>query len=370
MLESSHGGEAAGHAFLPIESANHDQHIVAPSFQWRRFVRRHSLMSYGGWAWVSGAVFYTAVAARHIFRELKLVGCSEAAPTELIEFVNGAARRMRLRHVAVRTIETLLSPVVLWWRRPLLLWPAFFGERKGSVKGSTGVLTHELAHVRRGDHLVVWLEMVVAVVHWWNPVFWFVRRHLRETREMACDAIALQNSSQSRQEYVAILMDMTTGQSFRMSPYPVVGMGAISKSSLERRIAMIFEKNVTARLSIMGLLVAGCLSALLLVGIGESHGRSAPPEGFVATPSVLPSTNASASEEGPSQTLGRPGGASDDARGNTTPPGRRPTSRGAGWPRPVPRNGPRGIEIEQRACGDTCGRGGLSAPEEYSARSG
>ena len=37
----------------------------------------------------------------------------------------------------------------------------------------TGVLAHELAHVRRRDHLVRWLEWLACVAFWWNPVAWW-----------------------------------------------------------------------------------------------------------------------------------------------------------------------------------------------------
>jgi beta-lactamase regulating signal transducer with metallopeptidase domain len=40
------------------------------------------------------------------------------------------------------------------------------------------VLAHELAHLRRRDHWVRGLELVVSVLYWWNPLVWWVRRRL------------------------------------------------------------------------------------------------------------------------------------------------------------------------------------------------
>ena len=234
--------------------------------------------TYIAWIWLGGAVFSSWVMGRRIVRELDLIRHGKPAPAELVQCVDDAARGMQLRHVSVRMVEALASPVVLWWWRPVLLWPASIMEEPDRRRIASLVM-HELAHLRRGDHLVAWLEMIVAVVHWWNPVFWLVRRQLRETRESACDATALQISGQSPQEYIEMLMEMTTGRSFKLSPAPIVGVGAVSQSSLKRRIQMVFEKKLTGRVSVMGLMVAGCLGTLLLVGIGESRAQSSQVQG-------------------------------------------------------------------------------------------
>ena len=34
------------------------------------------------------------------------------------------------------------------------------------------MLAHELAHLKRGDHWVRRLELLVLGLHWWNPVAW------------------------------------------------------------------------------------------------------------------------------------------------------------------------------------------------------
>ena len=57
----------------------------------------------------------------------------------------------------------------------------------GSTAGR-GILAHELAHLARGDHWVVRLELLVEAVWWWNPLFWIARRRIHEEAELACDA--------------------------------------------------------------------------------------------------------------------------------------------------------------------------------------
>ena len=52
----------------------------------------------------------------------------------------------------------------------------------------TSLLLHELAHLKRRDHWVRWLELIVAGLYWWHPVVWWARRALREAEEQCCDA--------------------------------------------------------------------------------------------------------------------------------------------------------------------------------------
>lgn len=49
-------------------------------------------------------------------------------------------------------------------------------------------LAHELAHVRRRDYLVRWIEWLACVCFWWNPVVWWARYNLRINEELCCEA--------------------------------------------------------------------------------------------------------------------------------------------------------------------------------------
>ena len=44
------------------------------------------------------------------------------------------------------------------------------------------------AHLKRRDHWVRWLELIVGGLYWWHPVVWWGRRLLREAEEQCCDA--------------------------------------------------------------------------------------------------------------------------------------------------------------------------------------
>src|SRR5438067_1936197 len=79
----------------------------------------------------------------------------------------------------------LASPVLWGLGRPRLLWPA---ARLGrlSPQSERAAIVHELAHLRRRDHWVGWLQLPASCVWWWSPLFWAVRRQIGRAAELAC----------------------------------------------------------------------------------------------------------------------------------------------------------------------------------------
>jgi len=195
----------------------------------------------------------------------RLVRRGQPANEALAERVAAAARRLRMRPVAARLLGGLASPLVVCLGRPRLLWPAEYSDAE-ALSRLTPVLAHELAHVKRRDHWVAWLEVAAGVACWWNPVFWFVRRQLRETREMACDALALASTGDARRRYAELLLEMTSGQPFARLPAPMVGARSLSRASLHRRLSMLFNERASGRVSVAGGFAAALLAALLLPG--------------------------------------------------------------------------------------------------------
>ncbi|NLE37981.1 MAG: M48 family metalloprotease, partial [Pirellulaceae bacterium] len=74
--------------------------------------------------------------------------------------------------------------------RPIILLPA------AMLTGLTprqleAVLAHELAHVRRHDYLVNWIQTTIETVLFYHPAVWWVSREIRQQRENCCDDLAL-----------------------------------------------------------------------------------------------------------------------------------------------------------------------------------
>lgn len=131
-----------------------------------------------GVAWLTGTAVVAGVSVRQTWRLSREVRAAALAPPELLERVRRASRKLGVTPPLVRVTPALVSPVIIGFARPVLLWPVGL-ERKLTADGAAAVLAHELAHLKRRDHWVRWLELLAFVLHWWNPLFRPVRRRLR-----------------------------------------------------------------------------------------------------------------------------------------------------------------------------------------------
>ena len=122
------------------------------------------------------------------------------------------------------------------------------------------VLSHELAHIKRGDWLIQMVAEIARAGYWFNPVMWAACRRLRQESEQATDDLVL-NAGIEGSEYAAHLLELARAFS-RHRPW--LPAPAIARpSSLERRVSAMLNTRVNrtpitraARLGIVGALSA------------------------------------------------------------------------------------------------------------------
>ena len=68
------------------------------------------------------------------------------------------------------------------------------------------ILGHELAHHRRRDPWVAWLQVIISAIWWFNPVYWLLSRSIRGVREDCCDDMVLASGIASREVYSRTLL--------------------------------------------------------------------------------------------------------------------------------------------------------------------
>ena len=141
------------------------------------------------------------------------------------------------------TTNARVTPMV-WWSgtRIRMLIPSFLLAEPGSEE-LRAILAHELAHVRRRDHLVRWLEWLACSAFWWNPVAWWARHQLQIAEESCCDQLAVGTGKACPRIYAKALLRVVANASappgFR-PPLPTSAIGGAGHTkALERRIRMI-----------------------------------------------------------------------------------------------------------------------------------
>ncbi len=185
------------------------------------------------------------------------------APKELQDRVRLTSSRFGIEAPRVRLATGLGAPFV-WSGGPAqLVWPA---TRDGAlaVPVDAGIVAHELAHLKRRDHWVAWLELVTTTLLWWHPLVWVIRARLRHYSEMAADAWVVWAFPEGRRDYAVSLIDAAAElpRSGRMTP----ALGALDSSarSFRSRLEVILRGETAARVvsPVVGL---AALAALLVI---------------------------------------------------------------------------------------------------------
>lgn len=212
--------------------------------------------------WLVGAIACFVSQLRRMVRYARLVRSGEIAPSHLKAEVASVASLLRMKAPVSVVVKGIASPFLWCVGATRLAWPDSISSRADVVR-SRGIIAHELAHLRRRDHWITWLELGASILWWWNPLFWFVRRQLRETAEMSCDALAIAANPESRHDYAKLLLQLSSQTSSGV-PAPVLAVGAGNVASFERRLKMILSYKVSGKLSWRGALTMAFLAVIAL----------------------------------------------------------------------------------------------------------
>lgn len=235
--------------------------------------------------WAAGAGVIGLLQLVRVIQFKRLAAQGNAAPNWFADELAELATRLSIRPPTSVLCEQIVSPVLWCWGRPKLLWPAALAEphRRDRLRG---IIAHELAHVRRCDHWVVRLEMVAACFWWWNPVFWYVRRRIHQSAELACDAWVVWALPEDRRAYAESLVEVSRSVSNRTTVAPALGAIGEVRRNFERRLGMIFRDDVSHRLSWTGAMVILLVAVVVLPGwsLGQGDERKTSANLDAATP--------------------------------------------------------------------------------------
>ncbi len=206
-------------------------------------------------AWILGAV---AMIGSTIGRARAFNGslrrASRGACPDLKRMACEIGRTLGLERVpTIETTDAVMSPMVYWSGgavRVLIPSALVEGMEQSQLRW---ILAHELAHVRRRDHLVRWLEWFACTVFWWNPIAWWARRRLRAAGELCCDALVVNAFGCAPRDYARSLvraLDLVrTGRTTRPPVFASAAHSGRRTRHLEGRLRMIITDRPAATAS-------------------------------------------------------------------------------------------------------------------------
>jgi beta-lactamase regulating signal transducer with metallopeptidase domain len=156
------------------------------------------------------------------------------------------------------------SPLLIGLGRPAVIVPTPTLHRFDQAERAL-VLSHELAHLCRGDLQWNLLAAVIRALFWFHPLVWLAERQLRLTQEIAADALSITTQQQTPLAYATRLVSIVE----KLGPVPRIPtmcVGATgSPHTLQQRLtAMRFMKPTSRRALIA---YTTTLALVALVGV-------------------------------------------------------------------------------------------------------
>ena len=222
---------------------------------------------------ISGAM----VAACGILRSLLAMRRTLHRTTEVTD---GELQRRFVRlseQLGLRRLPRLLlsheacGPAAFGVLRPVVVLPKTVALLEASALDA--ILAHELAHHRRHDLWINWVQLALAVVWWFNPVLWVLNRQIRKVREDCCDDLLLTRNLTTGQAYCDTLLSAASKLTGRTTAGISMGFGD-PLHPLGRRFERIMDHTLrrAPRLSLAGVLFLAVLASVVLPGLRRSDG--------------------------------------------------------------------------------------------------
>lgn len=200
--------------------------------------------------------------------------------------------------------EAIRFPAIwCWGLHPAILLPKSMVESGELTEiEMEAVFLHELGHLRRHDHITIFLARTAGLVLFWNPLYWRMMMRLNTLSDTACDLFALARLAMTPHTYSEMLVRMAAHDRERTT-YCYFAQ----KESMMKRIKVLLDESPHAQLSTRQtafgtwLLFASTMlgTALLTLVI------TMPIFAVALVPSDQPSSNSSAMKAGSTDGIGK-----------------------------------------------------------------
>ena len=198
--------------------------------------------------------------------------------------------------LGMKPVPILLSlegkgPATLGIHNPVLVLPEWFFSQATEDELSS-VLGHELAHIRRHDFFLNLVYELLILPISFHPAAALIKARIDQTRELACDEIAMECLSTCTQ-YARSLLSIAQSMAANQRPATVgYALGLFDTNTLEDRIMNVLARanhfrKTWARASALGasgLLITACLGVSgFSIQVTQTHNTDADLQPFVGT---------------------------------------------------------------------------------------
>ncbi len=144
--------------------------------------------------WIGCALLWACsqLAKQNLFNKL-IIENSKPAPQSI--YVDLKTKLKNNHNIKIRIATNETGPLVTGLFKPVIILPKSFMEDYNEAEREMAI-THEIAHIQRGDLWITFGALLFRALQWPNPIVHFAWRYFRADQETSCDAIVLQKSTQ------------------------------------------------------------------------------------------------------------------------------------------------------------------------------
>lgn len=219
--------------------------------------------------WLAGCLLLgLKLLATALVLRRRLSACRPVTDAALFELLETSLRRIGLKRTpALLVTPECVSPCIVGTWSPRLVLPESLVTESSTAR-LRHVLTHELAHLVRGDLWMNWLLLAARILHWFNPVAWWTVREMQAESEAACDELALAALGEAdRSAYAATIVELAAGLAPSGIAPGLIGLFS-STSRVKARVERVLRSpSVT---TLRAPVAAGLLLGMALLGLTDA----------------------------------------------------------------------------------------------------
>lgn len=167
--------------------------------------------------------------------------------------------------IKVKRSGLVSSPMVIGFINPLIIFPSNM-EYSSKLKP---VIIHELIHCKRKDLVFKLFQLIISIIHWFNPIVYMMNNIFEKWCEISCDEIVAKNMSYiERKEYGLTILNIIERVNVSQS-FLCLYLCSDKKYIKRRLIMMINMRNSNKLNKVFGTLLV-CAIIVATLGISVS----------------------------------------------------------------------------------------------------
>ncbi len=223
-------------------------------------------------AWFSGCIVFTIIFLNKIYKFRQVL--KHASLLQDKEII-GCVEYWRLsfnikRSIRIFSSDNFLSPFTAGIIRPKIFIPEPFLENR-NIDTLNSIIAHEMAHIKRFDHLWIRLQNIIQILYFFNPVVWYANRQINIARECVCDSGVMSKKVISKEAFGKSIIDALKVNVYG-APFidALPGFGS-HKKIFEYRIRDILKGNTITKQKAAFIFVIVCLLGLFLLPMSSGN---------------------------------------------------------------------------------------------------